>query len=114
MESSRFVVGLQLKSIKGNLNFFAPAIILTFSGSRYPRNHVYFALSCTLHCKLTFLYSKFLISGIKRAFVNTEKDNAGRIVIVTEGINILEVWKHHEIVDTSDLYTNDINTLVFQ
>ena len=45
--------------------------------------------------------------------MNTEKDNAGRIVIVTEGINILEVWKHHEIVDTSDLYTNDINTLVF-
>ena len=58
------------------------------------------------------IHTEFLIPGIKRAFVNTEKDSAGRIVIVTEGINILEVWKHHEIVDTSDLYTNDINTLV--
>ena len=54
------------------------------------------------------------IPGIKRAFVNTDKDNVGRIVIVTEGINLLEIWKHHEIVDTRDIYTNDINTLVLQ
>ena len=44
--------------------------------------------------------------------MNSDKDDKGRIVIVTEGINILEIWKHHEIVDTKDIYTNDINTLV--
>ena len=47
--------------------------------------------------------------GIKRAFVNNDKDGRNRYVIVTEGINMLEVWKHHEIVDTHDIYTNDIN-----
>ena len=50
-----------------------------------------------------------VFTGIKRAFVNTEKDSKGRFVIVTEGINMLEVWKHHEVVDAQDLYTNDIN-----
>ena len=25
---------------------------------------------------------------------------------------MLEIWKHHGIVDTKDIYTNDINTLV--
>ena len=48
-------------------------------------------------------------SDIKRALVNTQPDHKGRFVITTEGINIREMWKYDDLVDTVDIYTNDVN-----
>jgi len=48
---------------------------------------------------------------IKRALVNTQPDDKGRLVITTEGINIREMWRYDDIVDTKDIYTNDVNKL---